>query len=376
MAQCDVYTLAACVDNYFLDRLISKKKYYAAYMTMAKKEWQKLFRNTIWAVQSRWMTLKAGDPYNYVDVPMDASRLLSVSVEDNHSEHHNHRNCGLIQPLYYNEQINVIVKPKHRKCGCESADCGCDGVCEAVNSFAYTTKFIFSINGVDYYEQCWFKYCKNGDILEYCKTPTKVYNNIVGDGGDYNGDFNDDWLIGSPPFSDFTIKYVDSQKKICHLETEPCGCPKETPENAEILNNVCGCQLNFDCRLKRRHCREYFPNVNNNHLGEVKISECGTKIYFRPGRHCHGEHMPKFLLVSYQTNGLGITDEVLVPDYAMDAMEAGINWRSKRFNAALPQVEKENAFYQYEMEVSNLIAFLNPLSIVEIGKVQDEPVRW
>jgi|GEM_PF-3494609 len=375
MAQCPTYLLSECVDNYFMSRQLSKKKYYASYMVIAKNVWQKLFRNTIWAVQSQWMTLKAGDPYNYIDVPKGAQkggRIFSVSTVDH--------KCGLPQPLYYNNQINIIAKPRHRKCGC-TEDCHCDGLCEAVNSFVYTTRLLFTILGVDYYEQCWFKYCKNGDILEYCKTPTKQYNNIVGDGGDYNVDYNDDWLIGNPPFTDFQIVYTETQRKICHLETHPCGCPKETKENAELLSTHCGCQLNFDCRFKRHHCQQYFPNVNNNHLGEIKMSECGTRIYFIPPRNHHhcdtedNERLPKFLLVTFQTNGLG-DDVVQVPDYALPAMLTGINYESIRFNPSIAFNQKQDAKYQHEDEIAQLIAFLNPISVIETGKVQDEPVLW
>src|SRR5690348_16884574 len=99
MENCMSYTLAEAMENFFLDRQISKKKYMAAYMVMAKKEWQKLFQNTLWSVQSKWMTMQRGTPYNFVYVPDGSSRIFSVSVEDR---------CHLIQPLFYNSQLNVI----------------------------------------------------------------------------------------------------------------------------------------------------------------------------------------------------------------------------------------------------------------------------
>lgn len=370
MSNCQTYLLSETVDQLFIAKQISKKKYYASYMAIAKLIWQRIFRNTIWSVQSRWMTLKQGDPYNYIDVPEGASRILSVAVED--------KKCGLIQPLFYNNQLNIISKPKHRKCGCQDPNCTCESCCEAANSMTYTTKLLFTISGVDYYEKCWQELCKNGYILEYCETPTKKYNNTTGDSGDYNNDYNPDYLIGSPPFSDFTIEYVESQKKICKLEVAECGCPKETIENESILVNVCGCNLNFGSALKHRHCKQYEENINNNHLGEIKLSECGSKIYYKPSRHWRNftdKKFPEFLLVNYQTNGLG-DSEVLVPDYAINAMQAGINWQSIRFNSSIPNVQKQDAYYQFEAELSDLIMFLNPISLIELGKVQDSKIVW
>lgn len=369
MPTCNTYFLSSVVDNFMIDRMISKKKYMAAYMVMAKKEWQKLFQNTLWSVQSKWMTLQRGTPYNFVYVPSGVSRLLSVSVEDK---------CHLIQPLFYNSQLNIIAKPAVKKCGCTS-DCGCSGVCESANSMTYTTKLIFTYNNLDYYEKIWQEVCPNGDILEYKETPTKQYNNTTGDGADYNADYNDDYLTEPAPFTDLTIVTVKSQKKICKLEVMPCGCPVENSNNAQLLNDFCGCNMNWGCYGKRRHCNQFLENVNNNYYGEVKLSECSTKIYFKPSpnwRNHTETEFPEFLLVNFQSNGLLETDEVLVPDYALDALEAGIYWRSVRFNTSVPKITKDDAYQQYQMEISNLTMFLNPISLEVLSSIQDEKIKW
>jgi hypothetical protein len=369
MSNCQTYFLSGVVDNLMIDRAISKKKYFAAYMVMAKKEWQKLFRGTLWEVQSKWMPMKNGEPYNYVDVPDGTSRILSVSVEDR---------CGLIQPLFYNVQLNVVSKPKTKNCGCKQ-DCNCGGCCEAASSMSYTTKVVLTINGVDYYEKTWIESCPNGDMIEYRETPTKKYNNIQGDGGDYNDDYNNDYDIEAAPFSDYTVVTVKSQKKICSVEVLPCGCVAETPENEQLLTDTCGCSINWGCGLKKKHCRHYTENINNNYYGECKMSECGTKIYYKPSLHwkkVSDVEFPEFLLVNTQSNGLIPNEEVLVPDYALDALEAGIYWRSVRFNTSIPKVTKDDAYQQYMMETSLLTAFLYPISWIELGQVQNAVIRW
>jgi hypothetical protein len=364
---CQKYTLSECVENYLADRQISKKKYFPAYLQMAKKEWQLIFRNTLWVVQSKWETLKELDGKLYIDSPTDASRVFGVSVEDH---------CHLLQPLFYNNQLNIVQKPKRKHCGCESCQCG--GLCVDVNSFAMTTNLVFTINGIPFYEKIWMEYCKNGDILEYKEIPTKKYNSTTGDGGDFNSDFNDDYSIAAAPFSDYTVVTVKQQRKICKLEILSCGCPSEIPENVELLNNFCGCNLTIGCNARKRHCKQYFENVNNNHWGEIKFGD-DNKIYYQPSKrwqHLTGKKLPDFLQVDYQPNGLKNDSEVLVPDYAIDAMEAGINYRAKRFNTKYSAIEREDAKVQAQMEKDKVMAFLHSIDLIFMDTIQDAPIRW
>lgn len=341
----------------------------AAYMVMAKKEWQKLFQNTLWSVQSKWMTMQRGSPYNFVYLPEGTSRVFGAAMEDR---------CHLIQPLFYNSQLNIIPKPTVKKCGCAS-DCQCGGVCEAANSMVYTTKLLFTYAGTDYYEKTWTEVCPNGDVLIYSEIPTKKYNTTTGDGGDYNNDYNDDYDIAAPPFSDLEIVTVKSQRKVCKLDVLPCGCPQESESNTILLNENCGCTINWGCGLKRRHCRQYFENIDNNYYGQIKLSECGTKLYYEPSpywKRVSDVEIPEFLLVNSQTNGLLPTSDVLVPDYALDALNTGVYWRSVRYNTTISQVTKQDAYYQSEMEKGKLTEFLNPLSLIQIGELQDCQTKW
>src|SRR5674476_298964 len=136
-----IYTLSECVDEYLAQRQINKKKYFSSYLISSKWAWKHLFKNTIYAVNSQWFTLKKGTPYNYIDKPKNMVRLFSASIT-------NH--CNEIVPIFYDNSINVIPKPtsSQKKCGCDSCDCG--GICEDVGSLTFTTKVLFTINGIDY----------------------------------------------------------------------------------------------------------------------------------------------------------------------------------------------------------------------------------
>lgn len=368
-------TLSDGLNEYLALRQIDKRKYYPMYLISAKHTWKEMFEGTIYVMTSVWKTVKAGDPYPYVDVPKDAQRIFSVGREDH---------CGDIKTLYYNNRMNIIPKPTEKKCGC--SDCDCGGMCEEVNSTILTTKEIFTISGVTYYEKLYLKYCSNGDMIEYKETPVKQYNDFKGDGGDFNSDYGSDYSGGSSAFPNFTVVTNITQRKICSLQTKPCGCPVDSPENEHILLESCGCFLPFFGRHRKHHCDKFLADTNTSEYGSVKISECGSKIYFQPGHkdhhHHHRDHkrIPDFLLVIYQTGGepKNITEQVMIPDVAAykNCLWTGIDWQSKRFNNKYPANEKQLAKYQYNDASNSLVGYLNPLNMEDLADLQDLPHKW
>lgn len=367
MIECLSDTISEVTDR-FLMRIgvTDKKKHFARYLVLAQECWEDLFQNTLWIIKSVWMPTKAGTPYNYVDVPQDCLRLLSVSVTDK---------CNTIQDLYYNNRINVVPKPTSKKCGCT---CDCGGLCEDVGGTVCTTRFMFTINNVDYYEKCWLKYCPDGSIIQYCETPAIKYNTPTGTGGDYNNDFNDDFLHSHQGFGDFTIETIITQNIICKLETKPCGCPVESPENEQCFLDCCGAFINWGCRSKRNRCKPDVGNVNNNYYGEVKLSQCGTRIEYRHSPHWKrvaDKQTPDWLLVNYQTSGESVGSETLIPKYARNAMYAYLDCGRKEFNSAFTKTEKDDAYYKKISEKNNIVAYLNPIDLIELSKIQDIPIK-
>lgn len=366
------YTLADVVDENIIMQQIDKKKYFVGYMVIAKMVWRYLYQNTIYAVQSEWQPLRAGIPYNYIDIPKGV-RILSIAENDH---------CGNVVPLFYNSELNVIPKPLVNTCGCTACDCGSE-LCGCLNnSLIKTTKLLFTINGVDYYQTTWIKVCPNGDILQYDQIPTKKFNSFVGDGGDYNSDYNNDYLIGNPPFSDYTIVTVTEQKIICNIPLKPCGCPIDTPEVREKFFTHCGSFINCDAECYRKRCeQELLSDTNSNYRGEVKISDCGTKMYYKPnpkrGNHFK-EKLPEYLLVNFQTSGENCSSEVLVPNNEANllAMHNGIDWYKKRFNNKYSLGEKEQAKFAWNNSINELILYLNPLSLNIVENIQDTKIRW
>lgn len=360
-------TLSEITDRYLIRVGIDKRKYFSRYLVIAGEVWEDVFQNTLWSIKSVWMPTKLGDPFNYVDMPGDCARPLGVGVDDK---------CDLIQPLFYNNQLNVVAKPITKKCGCT---CDCGGLCDDANSLTTTTKLIFTINGVPYYQKCWMQLCPNGDIIEYCETPTKKYNDLTGDSGDFSDDYNNDYDIAAAPFSAYEIVIVKSQRKICKLEVAPCGCPLETEANCQLLIDSCGCSTSWGCRSKRRHCKQFSENINNNHLGEVKLSDCGTRIFYRANKHWRQvakKEFPDYLLVNYQSTGVTPGAETLIPKYARKVMYAGIDTARKEFNSSFSQNEKDNSCYKFQKEKNDIVGYLNPIDLQQLSQVQDQPIRW
>jgi hypothetical protein len=367
VSECLTDTISEITDRFLIRNGVDRKKYFSRYLTIAGEVWEDIFKNTLWIVKSVWMPTKLGDPYNYIDVPSDCSRILSVGVDDK---------CDLIQPLFYNNQLNVVAKPVTKKCGCT---CDCGGLCDDVNSLTVTTKLLFTINGIPYYQKTWMEYCPNGDILQWDEIPTKKYNTLTGDSGDFNDDWNPDWDIAAAPFSAYEIVTEKTQKKICKLAVKPCGCPQETEENACLLTDFCGFSVSWGCCTKTRHCKQFSENINSNHLGEVKISDCGTRIFYRKSKRwnsCIKQEFPDYLLVNYQSTGVTPGSETLVPKFCRNLMYAALDKARKEYNSSFSQHEKDNANYKYIDEKGKVVGFLSPIDLRQLSQVQDQPIRW
>lgn len=382
----NTFLLNQVVDKYMIRKMISNKKYYAAYLTIAGDVWRELFKKTIFSTQSQWQTVKrcSGDDVGnekhpdklyYIDVPRETNRIFSVCEEDE---------CGNQVPLFYNSEMNVIVKPKKKKCKCLDETCDCDGgICEDANALSKTTKLIFTINNVNYYEITYTKVCPNGDIVLYKEIPTKKYDNYSGDGGDYNNDYNNDYSTGNIPFTNFEIVTEKTQKVLCKLDVRECGCPKNTEENRKKFESACCGYMNCCSSWKKRHCETAIGDVNDNGRGHVKLSDCGTKLFYKPSRYfrskCDGNgriKIPHFLLLNYQTTGQSCSSSVFVPEYALEAMMSGIYYFAMKFSGAYSVSDKQMAKWDFVAQQNEVIGFLNPLSLVQLSDTQDNLILF
>lgn len=350
MSNCPTITLNEVADRYSIYAGDDSRKYLKRYLVIAQDVFSELFAQTMFTVNNEYLELKKGDPYNYIDVPGNMQRFLGVSVKDK---------CGNLKPLWYNQNLDVIKKPKRKPCGCNACDCG--GLCEAIGGIVVNTKEVVLLNPqssppnqpTTYTEYQWLKYCPNGDIYEYRQIPTLKYTFTP---GAYDDSYDESYEIGDESSSVVT---VNLSKKLCSLEVAPCGCPIQNEKNEKCFYEYCGCYLNtLNPSVVRRNA--YWKECNY-WAGECKMSDCGTRIYIKWVECLEKNH---HLLLSYQTNGVDINGNSQVPNNVATklAMYAGIDYHKMMVNPRYTRNEKQTALWAYEDKKNELIKWLNPLS--------------
>lgn len=352
MNNCPTISLSEVVDSYLVHKFNDGRKYYKNYLVIGLEVWKQVFNETMFSMRNEYMELKKGEPYNYIDVPPDMQRYLSSSVKDK---------CDNLKPLFYNQNLDVIIKPKRKACGCEDKFCDCAGLCDAIGGLVVNTKEVIIDNPdssppgqpTTYTEYQWLKYCPNGDIFEYRQIPTTQYTFAR---GSYDDSYDISYEIGES--SSQVVVYTLS-RKLCSLKVLPCGCPAQCPENEQLFFNHCGCYLNtFNPSINLRN--RWYDECNF-WAGEVKMSDCGTKIFVKHVECIEKNH---HILLSYQTNGINIDGSVQVPNNMATkmCMYAGIEYHRIVFNDRYNKTQKDDAFYKYVDTQNELIKWLNPIS--------------
>lgn len=353
MLSCPTLTLNQALDIYLGGfKGIDKRKAYKQYQILAMEVWKNIFQETLFSTKQVYVELKKGTPYNYVEIPNDSLRFFGLSVEDK---------CRNLKPLYYNDKLNVLVKPKNKTCGCES-DCGCSGMCESIGSLVATTQIV-NIDGTDYTNTTWIKNC-NGDIMEYRTIWTKSY---IFDRGSYDNSYDVSYEIGT---SSESVVQVDLSRKLCKLTTMPCGCPEQTKENERLFSEFCGCYCNPLNPIRQR-CEKVWGECQY-YAGSIKLSDCGTRVYVE---HVDNLHKNGWLVLTYQTNGIDPDYQTTIPDYAKMCLYTGIDYYKNLFNDRVPRSTKQEMYYKYVDEQNKIIVYNNKIAIEDLQAL-DTVANW
>lgn len=76
------------------------------------------------------------------------------------------------------------------------------------------------------------------------------------------------------------------------------------------------------------------------------------------------------MILSYQTNGSCPEEEIMVPEYSVNSLMAGIDWRSTAFAPNKgPQITTQKRI-AYDRQVEEMDEFLNPVRAEEFMNVQ------
>lgn len=342
IAACPSNTLNNAVELYLIKKFNDRRKFFKEYLIIAQEVWKEIFLNTLFVTKSSYVDLKNDGDNNYVDVPPNCLRLLSLGVRGH---------CDKLKPLYNNQDLDIITKPVKKACSCTACNCESNGLCDSVTALTVTTKEVI-IDDVVYTEYTWLSVCPNGDIMEYRKIPTTQY---TFQRGSYDSSYDVSYEIGG---SEGEVVNYTLVRKLCALKVKPCGCPEQTPENETLFFNTCGCFLNPLSRLGKR-CNNFWRGCSE-WAGEYKMSPCGTKVIIKNLQHFEHNHQ---LLMSFQMNGVEIDGEVMIPNYATMCLHTGIEYQKILFNDKYKPVEKQQSYYKFEDEKDKIIVFLNPISI-------------
>ena len=344
------YTLGETVDDYLIRRFNMRRKYFANYFRIAQDVYKEIYRTIMPTIISKYVEVfpaDADNKYPYVYFPDWMVRFIGISVTNKNNE--------LLQ-VYYNDSLNVFTKPPvTKKCGCQTTDlCDCIDNLEVV----ITEK---EIDGTTYYQKDWIVCCDNGDVKQYSEIPVKKYGI---DGGSYSQDYGDDYDIINDGANVVTIQVY---KNLGRLETKDCGCPIDTESNKNLIFNKCGCFLG----LKPKCCKVWYEKGPIRCTGEMKVSECGTKIYLKDAKDDDG-----FVVIHGQTDPVKCGQEILVDDFARESIWNGVDYQSTVFMPTVPLGAKKEAERRYERSKTRLFEYLNPINSSRFFDIPKSDIKW
>jgi len=348
-AQVPKYTLAEVVEDYLIRTFNQRRKYFSNYMRIGQDVYKDIYRTILPTIKSKYVKVypaDANNPFPFVYLPDGMVKFFGASVTN--------KNRDLIQ-VVYNAELNVFTKPAEnpKGCGCSNSVCDCIDNLQVV----MTDKII---DGDTYVQKDWVVCCDNGDVMQYSEIPVKKYGT---DGGDYSEDYGNDYDIINDGGNVVTIQVY---KKLGRLETKDCGCPIESENNKDIVFKKCGCFLG----LKPDCCKIWYDKKLEC-TGEMKFSECGTKLYLKNVKDDDG-----YVVVSGQMDPVKCGDEIEVDDYAREAIISGIAAFSAVHHPRVSATDKREAERRYLRDKTKLFEYMNPLNAARFFATPTATTKW
>jgi hypothetical protein len=321
------YTLLSKVVNAYMDESFNDgRKYYTNLLKMAKVSFYELFTKKFRL--SKNMVIHIDPSTNTGLLPSDFGGLPSFFVVDE---------CNRKQPLSTDENYNVVPiteRPSNKGCGCRK--CNCDNeACGAVNSPTYLSETITVAPGVTGEKITQTKALPNGDLIEEITMPIAQ--------GDGTGAYE--------------IVSRTTRRYIAKLDLKPCGCVLNLPKNNQKVIDACGCHV--PCLP---NASGPVPSVANSNGKFVVDADQGI-VHFIGVKQ-------KYAVMNYIGSGECETDEIMVPDWAVEYMKADIHFRSMRFRNIIPGSVKRDAERFVEIEYDKLVVFLNPIDWNELTELK------
>lgn len=328
MENCAAILLSDAVDQYCILTFNDKKQYYTNHLFLAKLAWKELFLKTFYSAINLVCEVKKDATGYYIDKPKGIVRVLSVSVDDE---------CGR-HPLLINPSISMdTVKLPSGKCkSCDSY------LCDIIESNITIRQEVF--NGITYTLKTFTERNLGGDI--YTVTEKLEYDQKSN-----------------------TVEKVQHREKTCTLEVySDCGCPKPTAANVDLLRK-CGC----DCAGFTICCNPCEKPLLKSKYGYYNHTIDGNKIRLQAAENTK---LPNNVILAHQTNGEGREEELMVPEYGLVPIFAGIKFFKTMYRENMTNRNEESAKRNWESEKSKMALFLAPFDPVMFRKIQSIMPKW
>ena len=352
-----VMTLSDMVDDFCLAQGNIQERAILAQFRHARWSWKDLFRTTLWNIRKAVLCVdcKTGT----IKLPNDCDRLLAISVVD----------CfGKLHPLGFNSDWNTAqIACVKSTCSCNKCE-GKDTLCGAIDSIRMETETV-NIKGKDYTKTTLTRYDGSGAVQKEYKIPA--------------------WDEGSA-----SVVFNTLVETICSVDVTATGCIAATSDNMVKLRDHCGCgtfldqwkALGIGWEFNGRY-RELAPTPYN-YWGEFNFNAADENIVhifggagmLHFGHNDHQEHewrqSIRKVVLDYQTNGETPNTEILIPDYAVNAVQVGMIYQQKFLNPRVGEDEKLKAEFAFNRAKLKVAKHLNPIKLEQIVAMQTLPRRW
>ena len=348
-----VMTLSEIVTDFNVEQGNQKQSHFVANMLRAKWAWKDILWNVSWSLAQQAVPVVD----NKITLPKDLIRLVNLSVVDK---------CGNVQTLMYNPAINTLdIRCPQKSCSC--ATCGGDGtLCGALDSIEVTTEEV-EIRGNTYTRTIYTRSDGHGNIYRISSNPTSSAD-------------------------EEQVEFVENREFICAVDVTESGCIKDTEPNRRALQGLCGCYLpSFGVGYPYAYTRGFCDNVPYPYSDrpDSMNPDCERTVpmlhndygYYNwdsvAGDVIHLKDVTATqIIVAYQTSGDGAGVEMLVPEYAVDAVKFGIMYRQKAFSPTSGMGDKQMAERDYDSMKEKLWNFNNPIRMDEWIKAQTIIPKW
>lgn len=316
-----------------------------------------MFRYTLWDIKTQALPVDCHT--DTINLPVDCERVINLSVVDMY---------GKLHPLGFNTDFNTTqIRCLKPKCGCGNCN-GQNTLCSAIDSVSAVQTPV-TIEGHSYMQTTIVRYNGNGTIQRQITQPS--------------------WDVESS-----SVIFNTSYETLCNVETTERGCIKITQPNMDALRTYAGCgnfidnyrNMGFEWGNYSAY-RQLIPSAPN-YWGQwnynaadrtiVHIFGHPQNLHFNNTQEQEDEWRSNIrqVILSYQTNGETPGQEIMVPEYAVIAVQVGMAYMQKIVHPKASADDKREAKWAFNAEKNKVFTYLNPVRMTDMVNLQTAPHRW